>query len=296
MIRRLWHSLCGRIQCRHDELKLNQGRILTELHRQKNSKNLQDYEFKVFSERGEDGILQKFVRSIEIKNKTFIEFGVEDFFESNCRFLMMKDNWSGFVIDGCARNIRRLKSAYFYWRFALDAISAFITKDNINTLLAQSGFDDDIGVLSIDLDGNDFWILQAIDRYRPRILIVEYNSVFGLDRKITVPYDPQFQRTQKHSSNLYWGASLAALASIAFERGYTLVGTNSGGNNAFFVRNNVMTDALSALSVTEAFTASKYRESRFPDGSLSYVGGGERSKLIAGMPVVNTETNALESL
>ena len=82
-----------------DHIKISQGKILSELNKKKNSKNIQDYEFKIFSQWGEDGIIQKIIDSIEIKNKTFIEFGVGNFLESNCRFLMMHNNWSGFVID-----------------------------------------------------------------------------------------------------------------------------------------------------------------------------------------------------
>src|SRR5688572_4954960 len=93
-----------------DDIKINQGRILSELNARKQASPLDAYEFKVFSQWGEDGIIQFLTSSLQIKNRTFIEFGVEDFFESNCRFLLMKDNWSGFVMDGSARNIERLRS------------------------------------------------------------------------------------------------------------------------------------------------------------------------------------------
>ena len=283
-------------QHEHEELKINQGRILAELHRQKRSTNLQDYEFKIFSQWGEDGIIQKIVDSVEIKNKTFIEFGIQDFSESNCRFLMMKDNWSGFVMDGGNENIARLKNAPYYWQYELNAVEAFITKENINALLLTSGFDKDLGILSIDLDGNDYWILNEIKNFTPRILILEYNAVFGPAKKISVPYEPDFQRTRKHHSNLYWGASLAALASKAFEKGYALVGTNSAGCNAFFVRNDLMNEKLTGLSAAEAFTASKYRESRLADGTLSYASGTDRLKLISGMPVVDIESGKMAVL
>src|SRR4051794_15368256 len=88
-----------------EEIKINQGVILSHINNGKTSRDLKDYEFKVFSQWGEDGIIQHLVDSIAIKNKTFIEFGVEDFYESNCRFLLMKDNWRGFVIDGSTANI-----------------------------------------------------------------------------------------------------------------------------------------------------------------------------------------------
>src|ERR1039457_532958 len=194
-----------------DELKMNQGVLLAGLNERKRSTNLKHYEFKVFSQWGEDGIIQRLVNVIEIKEKTFIEFGVEDFSESNCRFLLMKDNWSGFVIDGSASNISRLKQSDLYWKYDLAAVGAFITKDNINDLLAKSGFGRELGILSIDLDGNDYYVLEAIEFFSPRILICEYNAVFGPSRRISVPYDAGFVRRDKHLSCLYYGASLGAI-------------------------------------------------------------------------------------
>ena len=179
-------------ESRLDDVSINQGRILSSLNEAKTSKRLKDFEFKVFSQWGEDGIIQHLTRAVDIKNKTFIEFGVEDFFESNCRFLMMKDDWRGFVIDGSRENIARLKKSNFYWKHHLDAVDAFITKDNINALLAKSGFDADLGILSVDLDGNDYYVLEAIENFRPRILICEYNPIFGATRKISVPDSMHF--------------------------------------------------------------------------------------------------------
>lgn len=289
-------STIFKISERLDEIKINQGLLLASINEKKESRNLRDYEFKVFSQCGEDGIIQRLVKVVEIKNRTFIEFGVEDFFEANCRYLLMKDNWSGMVIDGSPSNINRLKDSYFFWKHHLLAVDAFITRDNINDLLAQSGFDEDLGILSVDLDGNDYHVLEEITFFRPRILICEYNSVFGATRKISVPYDENFIRTTKHFSNLYWGASLAAMTHLANKRGYSLVGTNTTSNNAFYVRNDLLNDNLDVLSVEQAYSASLYRESRDTEGRLTYVGAEDRLKMIQGMPVVNVETNATEQL
>lgn len=233
---------------------------------------------------------------IEIKNKTFIEFGVEDFLESNCRYLLMKDDWSGFVIDGSSRNIDRLKKSYFYWKYHLVAIDAFITKENVNDLLTESGFDDDLGILSIDIDGNDYFVLEAISTFKPRILICEYNAVFGAARKISVPYESEFFRTRKHYSNLYFGASLAAITYLANKKGYSLVGTNTAGVNAFYVRNDLLNDKLEVLSAEDAYSPSKFRESRDERGNLTFITGEDRIKLIKGLPVFNVEKNIIEEL
>ncbi len=279
-----------------DEIRINQGVILSELMRQKKSRSITDFEYKIFSEWGEDGIIQHLINSVDIKNKTFIEFGVEDFSESNCRFLLMNNNWAGFVIDGSGENIKRLKGSHYYWRHQLVAIEAFITRENISGLLAKSGFEEDLGILSIDLDGNDYYVLDAITGFSPRILICEYNSVFGPARKIAVPYDPDFVRTDKHHSNLYWGASLPALTHIASRKGYSLVGTNTASCNAFFVRNDLIDERLDVLTVEAAYAPSHYRESRDREGNLTFVEGASRLDLIRGMPVFNVETNAMESL
>ena len=277
-----------------DKLKINQGVLLAEMQRGRESKCLNDFEFRVFSQWGEDGIIQHLINAIEINERTFIEFGVEDFLESNCRFLLMKDNWSGFVIDGSTRNIQNLRGSYYYWMHDLNAIDAFITRENINDLLSQSGFSDDLGILSIDLDGNDYHILEAIEGFRPCILICEYNAVFGPTRNISVPYEPVFVRGRAYS-NQYFGASLGAIRHIAGKKGYALVGTNSAGNNAFFVRNDLVNDKVEVLSPANAYTMSKFREARDREGNLTYIGGDQRILSIRGLPVINVETGEIEA-
>jgi hypothetical protein len=215
--------------------------------------------------------------------------------EANCRFLLMKDNWNGYVIDGSSSNIAILKNSYFYWKYQIDAVDAFVTKDNINGLLAKSRFDEDVGILSIDIDGNDYFILEAINTVRPRILICEYNAIFGA-RKISVPYEPDFFRTTKHYSNLYWGASLSAITFLANRKGYSLVGTNSSGCNAFFVRDDLLNEKVKVLTDEQAFLPSTIRQSRDRQGKLSYLGGNDRLEAIRGLCVVNVETEAVEEL
>jgi hypothetical protein len=277
-----------------DEMRLNQGILLAAQQAQSTSKRLRDYEFKVYSQWSEDGILQFLTRVIDIPNKTFIEFGVENFYESNCRFLMVKDDWSGFVIDGSAKHLERLRKSHFFWRHDLRARNAFITRENINSLLAESGFAEDLGILSVDIDGNDYFVLEAITGFRPRILICEYNTVFGATRKITVPYDPAFYRTTKHYSNLYFGASLSAMTHLAAKRGYSLVGINTA--NAFYVRNDLLNDRVEVVTPEQVYFPSKERQSRDPQGNPTYLAGDDRLAILKGMPVVNVETGQTETL
>lgn len=279
-----------------EALRLTQGNILVQLNRLQTSARLRDYEFKVFSQWGEDGIIQKLIRSVPIANTTFIEFGIEDFSESNCRFLMVNDNWRGFVMDGSERSIASLLSTEWLWKYDLRAKCAMVARDNINALLELSGFDHDLGILSLDVDGVDYWLLDAIERYSPRILIMEYNSLFGRERKISVPYDASFSRREKHYSDLYFGASLSALAYLAEKKGYSLVGTESAGVNAFFVRSELLNADVRAQTVAEAFVESRVRQSRDRDGRLDYLPPDARYDAIKGMPVVNVETGAVEEL
>lgn len=175
----------------------------------KRIESLEEVEFQVFSQFGEDGIIQWLIQNIELNEKTFVEFGVEDYTEANTRFLLMNNNWSGLIIDGSEENINHVKNWRLFWKYDLTAVAEFITKDNINEIITGAGFYGDIGLLSVDIDGNDYWVLNAITCVNPRILICEYNNIFGSDEKVSVPYDEKFYRTEKHYSNLYWGASLA---------------------------------------------------------------------------------------
>ncbi len=297
-LRRLQQALATVLRSpeRFDELRLNQGRILGQLNASRDSRALRDYEFKVFSQWGEDGIIQRLIQVVPIAEPTFIEFGVEDFSESNCRYLLMNDNWRGFVIDGSAAHIERLRASYYFWKHELGALAAFITRENIEELLARSGFGADLGLLSVDIDGNDYHVLEAIRSFRPRILVCEYNAVFGPTRRITVPYEPGFDRARKHYSHLYWGASLAALTALANERGYGLVGTNSAGTNAFYVRNDLLDERLTVHTAEQAFVPSRIRDSRDAQGQLSYVSGAARLELIRGLPVYNVDTHSIEAL
>ena len=133
--------------------------------------SLEEAEFKGYSQFGEDGIIQWLIHNVQIEQKTFIEFGVGDYFESNTRFLLMNNNWSGFVMDCSIENMEQLKHWGDIWKYDLSAKAAFITKDNINKLITDEGYMGDIGILSIDLDGIDYWVLNAIDCVSPCILI-----------------------------------------------------------------------------------------------------------------------------
>lgn len=251
--------------------------------------NLIDNEFRVFSQWGEDGIIQMLLRHIEIPNKIFIEFGVENYTESNTKFLLVNDNWAGLVIDGSSENICSIKKDTIYWQHNLKAVHAFIDQDNINNIIAENGIKGEIGILSIDIDGNDYWVWQAIEVVNPAIVIIEYNSKFGKDKAVTIPYDPSFVRSEAHYSMLYVGASLKALYKLGKTKGYAFVGSNSAGNNAFFVRRDLKPSCIKELTVEEGYIASQFRESRDEQGNLSYLTWDEVQQILFSLPLVDVE-------
>ena len=202
----------------------------------------------------------------------------------------MNDNWNGFILDGSEQKMASLKQRYWFGAYDLRAKAAFINKDNINALMEESGFND-VGLLSIDIDGNDYWILEIMDfsKLNPSIIITEYNALFGSKRAISIPYDKNFVRTKAHYSNLYFRASLKALVLLAEKRGYSLVGCCSVGTNAFFVRNDLLNEKIKSISIEQGFREDKCRQSRDKNYQLSYLRGDDRLNLIKGLKVINIE-------
>lgn len=274
-----------------EQHKFVNGQILVRLQKEIiNYKNLSELEFKVFSQYGDDGIIQFLINKLPIKSQLFIEFGVEDYHESNTRFLLMNNNWKGLVIDGSLQNINLIKKESISWRYDLTAIHSFITKDNINEIFTNNGFIGEIGILSIDIDGNDYWVWKNINTVKPAIVIAEYNSVFGAEHAITVPYIPEFERSKYHYSCLCWGASLKALNMLANEKGYYFVGCNSAGNNAYFVSNEYK-NTIKEISIEKGFVCSKFRESRDDKGNLTFLSGNDRLNVIKDCLVYHIEKN-----
>jgi hypothetical protein len=252
--------------------------------------SLADVEFRVFSQWGEDGIVEWLAAHIPIASKRFVEFGVESFREANCRFLLMNRGWRGMVMDGSEDNMRALKAHSMHWKYDLTATHAFVTTDNINQLLTDHGFSGALGILSIDIDGNDYWIWKAITAVEPAIVVCECNPILGDTAPIVVPYNPAFTRFAAHYSGLYFGTSVAALRFLAEQRGYEFLGTNLNGINSFFVRKDLAVHVRPLLRNIRAYPA-LHRDSRDPQGQLSYVRGMDRFNLIRDLPVVDVSTN-----
>lgn len=272
------------------------GKILVNQILNKEVTSLKDVEFKIFSQFGDDGIIQWLINNIDIDNEFFVEFGVENYKEANTKFLMFNNNWSGFVMDGSTENIENLKKQDYFWKYDLKAKDVFITKENINDLLLEQNINPNVGLLHIDLDGNDYYIFNEINCLNPNILILEYNSLFGIEREISVPYREDFYRTKAHYSNLYFGASLKALHSLAYKKGFVFIGCNQAGNNAYFVRKDKINSKIKEVSLEKGYVKSKFRESRNRNGELNFLDKIKAYNEIKGLPIYNTHTKKEELL
>jgi len=247
---------------------------------------ISDAEFQIFSQWGEDGIIQFLLKNVHISNRTFVEFGVENYQEANTRWLVEGHNWSGLIIEGNKKMVEEIKTDPIYWKYNLKAVCSFISAENINQLIKSNGFSDQIGLLSIDIDGVDYWVWRAITCIRPCLVVVEYNSLFGPQKSVTVPYDPNFMRQKAHFSWSYYGASLSALVGLGKTKGYAFVGSNTAGNNAFFVRRDLLKPPLRELTASEGYVQRKFREARNHDGILIFPTFDEEVDLIGGLPLV----------
>lgn len=178
---------------------------------------LTDWEMRMYSQNGEDGIIEYIFGRIGTTNKYFVELGTGDGKECNSRYLREK-GWTGVGIDGNYENETVKKE--------------WITRENVEKLLKKYKVPKEFDLLSIDLDSNDYWIWKAITNYHPRTVVAEYNSCIPADQSLTIVYDPKF----KSDGSSYFGASLKALDKLAKTKGYVLAGCESRGVNAFFVR------------------------------------------------------------
>ena len=282
----------GRAEAMHDNVLRAIGRLETHLlDVRPTTDRLEDVEFSIFSQFGEDGILQYLLRHVKVPETTFVEIGVGNYRESNTRFLVENNNWRGIAINGDDSHARYILGSGLAWRHDVEPVQAFVTRENVDQLITDNGFTGEIGLLSIDVDGVDYWLWSAVTSITPAIVVMEFNALFGPEATVTVPYDPTFVDAESHYSRVHFGASLGALAHLGKERGYRLVGISSNAANAFFVLNNLADDTLREVSPQECWRAPRFLTSRNPDGTLSRIRSIEkRLETIADRPLVDVST------
>tara|TARA_B110000971_G_C19991556_1_gene492210 strand:- start:451 stop:1374 length:924 start_codon:yes stop_codon:yes gene_type:complete len=261
----------------------------------KKLKNLSEVEFRVFSQWGEDGIIDWVINKFPNIPKSFLEIGTQDYKESNTRFLLINKNWEGFLIEGNDKEVKKIKSQRIYWKHQLKVKNEFITKENINNVIKKLNVPKKLGLLSLDIDGVDYWILKKLSILEPSIVICEYNSLYGLNKSITVPYKKDFDRSKEHYSNLYYGASIKAFIDLMKTKKYFLLGTNTAGNNAFFMRNNFLKEVNKIIEEKKIFT-SKFRESRNKNGNLTFLSKKESLLLIQNQFFIDLNDNKRKKL
>lgn len=223
------------------------------------------YGFTAFSMSDTDGILQEIFRRIGVTNRLFVEFGCGDGLENETVYLLLT-GWSGLWMDGdeAGEKAVREKFSAFLADGRLKHQRAFLTRENINAVIEKGGIHGEIDLLSIDIDGNDYWLWEAIDGIRPRVVTIEYNATFRPPVKIVQEYNA----SHCWDGTNYGGASLKALEDLGHRKGYLLIGCNFAGTNAFFVRKD-----LAGPHFSEPFTAENHYREAFYD---AFVRGGTR--------------------
>ena len=205
-------------------------------------KRLERYGFKVCSQYDEDGIIQEIFNRIGLGARKFVEFGVENGLENNTLKLLL-EGWSGLWIEGSEDFVSQINAKFqdVVSNGRLRVKAAFITPDNINGLIGEH-FTGEMDLLSIDIDGNDIHVLDAIEVIRPRVVIIEYNGKFPPPMNVVQRYNPE----HRWKGTDYGGSSLLAITKIAGRKGYSLVGCGIAGVNAFFVRDDLLADKFQA--------------------------------------------------
>ena len=258
---------------------------------------LYEADLKVFSQYGEDGIIDFLTTKLNLAKPTFIEIGTGDYSESNTRFLFQRTNTRGKIVD-CDKLLEQKARAVlgeYFWKGDLTIASSFITLDNILDILLAEGRWLDCDILSLDIDGNDYWLMKKIiSMCSHKIIILEYNPTYGGSMSVSTPYIEDFNRTQYHYSNLCWGASLKAFVNLMDSNGYIFAGTNLNNSNGFWIRG----DLFSALGIASPdrnnlcfYTKNNCRESRSLSGELTFLSGASKLDAIRECLLVDLEDN-----
>ena len=253
-------------------------------------KDINDLDYKVFSQAGEDGIIDYLLYSLNIKKPKFIEIGVGDYRESNTRFVYERSSCKGLIVDVIENLEQKVKGNINFWKGDLKVVEKEIDSENIIETLNENNFSKDIDLFSLDIDGIDYWVLEKLPNEFSKIIVVEYNAIFGDKLMVSVPNIKGFQRYKYHYSYLCFGASLKALINLLNKKGYIFLGTNLLRTNAFFVlkkfKDKINLD-LSNTNQLNKHVDSHIRESRNKKGGLNYLSGKNRLKEIENCEVVD---------
>lgn len=221
-------------------------KLLMEQYKAKNNlsrRSFRDVGFSIYSQHDEDGILLYIFSLIGTTNYRAVEVCAGDGIECNTANLILNHRWTGLLVDGSPENIARAKKFYKsrastqHWQ--PNIVQAWLTRQNINEIIAKEGYTGEIDLLSIDVDGVDYWLWMALSAVNPRVVVLEYNHILGPNISVSVPYRDDFVAEFSEYGSDYAGASLQAFINLGKSKGFRFVGTNTIGTNAFFVRNDI---------------------------------------------------------
>lgn len=218
---------------------------------------LEDAEFRSFSQNGEDGILLYLLSVLGMKTRNAVEICAGTGYECNSANLIINHGFSALLFEGDPDKVKQANAFYknhpntFIW--PPKVVEAWITRDNINKLIKDNGYEGEVDLLTLDMDGVDYWMWKAIEVIEPRVVVVEYQDILGPELSVTVPYSENFSAIHTELGPDYCGASLRAFVNLAKTKGYRLVGIQRYGFNAFFVKDGEGEALLPEITIEECF-------------------------------------------
>ena len=259
-----------------------------------NFKKIEEAEVKVFSQNGEDGIIDYLIKKLRISKPNFIEIGIGDYSEANTRYIYETNYGKGIVVDLIEDLKEKVSKNVSIWRGNLEIIEKKVNSKNINDLFKKIDFP--LDVVSIDIDGVDYWVIKNLKPKISKIFILEYNAVFGSKLEISIPDHDNFDRSKAHYSNLYYGASLKAYVNLMRKKGFYFLGVNKLRNNAFFINEEFSKEnffpEIENISLEDS-TDANFSESRNIKGDLSYLKNEKKPNEIKDCEIINLQTNSI---
>ena len=255
-------------------------------------RDLRQCEVSVFSQNGEDGIIDFLLEQCLIQKPNIIEIGAGTFQECNSRFCNLSRNSNLYLVDKYLEYEKFAK--LFLPRLINSSITidnSWVTKDNINMIIDRARKTlGTANILSIDLDGNDYWVLSSVKELDYDIIIIEYNPSLSINEPVSTLYKSNFDRKHEHFSYKYYGASLEAFVSFLAVKNYFFAGATSQGTNAFFINNKHLHKFSNLDRSIELYKNISSREARDEQGRLSFINHKKERYILSAKIVVNTET------
>ena len=289
---KIYNFIRNALQLSNTQTKLMLGNIYLNQIRKKYDfiKNLQEAEYKIFSQTGEDGIIDFLLKKLDILNCKFVEIGVGDYSEANTRYIYEKSFSEGLIID-IENNLRdKVSKNINLWKGLLHVENIEINSENINEILDKYNLNANLDLFSIDIDGIDYWVIDNLKPQISKLFVLEYNPTFGHNLEITIPNIKNFNRFKSHYSGCYYGCSLKAMIKLMDRKGYDFLGTNKLNFNAFFASKNIshkFENLKQNLDSLENYSLIKIRDSKNKEGELNFLDKKQRLIQIKNLEIID---------